>query len=58
MRRYCMCGDWEPQTEIIDGALQWDQLHSFTAQDYTNFKMFVYCPWCGNLLFEEETTNR
>jgi len=50
----CLCNDWEPQRRILDHAMQMDQLRSATSADYTKFKRFNYCPWCGEVLLDEE----
>lgn len=51
---YCKnCNKWEKYIKKIDGAIDFAYLHGV----YYDIESFLYCPYCGNLLVENEAWN-
>ena len=48
--RNCECPDWKPNTDYINGSIQFLAIHGIDSYNLTQFK---FCPWCGKRLMED-----
>ena len=52
----CECEDWIPGNAELNKhmGLWLTHSHAWGDPEYYDYKRFIYCPWCGKKLKEEE----